>query len=195
MNNSESPKDSIQLFRLLIDNYCQTSPDIQSSADVLDKKYLKLPKYKREKDLFKWSVNVAIHAHTHKYSVYYFVEKKVAHTSHLLIHDETIDAEYHFISKYDKDMARVISHEYYMTFGWSLTFDHSDESNMARCLAPNLTPSIKFDKNRQPRMIGKINHHRVLQHPYFLPFFNTNNGTQLLLVNITGNDTCHSLGK
>lgn len=53
MNNSESPKDSIQLFGLLIDNYCQTSPDIQSSADVLDKKYLKLPKYKREKDLFK----------------------------------------------------------------------------------------------------------------------------------------------
>ena len=76
LHSGNFPKDWVKPGGLEVDNYRTTMKGMQSSEDIVKKGELKIPKHKRENDLFDRLVNVTNNARTHKCSAYCWKPKK-----------------------------------------------------------------------------------------------------------------------
>ena len=176
-----------------MDNYRTTMKGMQSSEDIVKKSELKIPKHKRENDLFDRLVNVTNHARTHKCSAYCWKPKKFSQKYDEKIHKK-ISADDRYVNKDGEECVLVEVNECRMGFGTGLKFDKSGENNLTRGIAPERILRLNFDKNGSVRYVARRNHPRVLQQPYSFPWWNANNDTQLLLVNTKGEESSKKLG-
>lgn len=176
------------------DDYPATVDGMQSSTDVLERRELKQPKFKREKDLFQRKANITNHAGTHKCSGYCArCENKV----------QLFDASKPEHGRYDpfesadgKLYVRIPSKNCRMGFGQLLEFENeSGENNLTRGKPPiRDKPKIEMDKNGQPKLNPRRNHPRVVATPYGFHFYGANNDTQFILINATSKTTFESRG-
>ena len=176
-------------------DYPPTSAGMQSSADVIAKRELKLPKFEREKHLYERHSNIINHAFTHKCSKGYCGKQKNQRQKYNpAIHKESDFGEY--LKKVNDDTVAKYWHECRMGFGELLKFEkESGENNTTRGKAPvRGAAQVEMDVNGQPKFVGKRNHPRVVQAPYGAPWFGANNDTQFMLINATSEESWTSQG-
>jgi hypothetical protein len=174
------------------DDYPITSDTMQSSKDVVEAGELKLPKFKRERNLFKRKANICNHCKMHQCSDY-CAKRKVRRVKY----DPAIHTSFdkHTI-KVGDNKVDVVTHDCRMGFGELLKFETvSGENNRTRGKPPIRDHAkIEPDDNGQPRFIGRRNHPRVLQAPYGFEFFAANNDFQILIINATSHITLAARG-
>jgi hypothetical protein len=173
--------------------YPHTTTQMQSSSDVVLKKELKQPKFRRETHLAERRSNITNHACTHKCSSYCLRTKhlsmKYCPTSHA-----EVDESKRFCSAGGVEMVKLDLEECKMRFGEPFKFDTSGENNLTRGVESNIEPSLAFDPNGMPRFVARRNHPRIIQQPYAFFFYGANNDIQILMNNATGKETLAELG-
>ena len=193
MHEGNFPADWVKPGGMEIDTYRQTCNLMLSSENVIERKELSIPKFSRERSMFKRTVNISNQCRTHRCSNYCL--REIAHSViyNANIHQNIPDNR-RFNATNGVAMIRQIVKECRMKFGDALLFDHSGENNLTRGIAPLNSCEIKFDKNHQPKFFVPRNHPRILQQPYIFHLYGANNDTQYLLVNSDGDELLVQLG-
>lgn len=188
-----APEDWVRPGGLREEGYRTTCDQMQKSTDVLDRMELKKIKASRENDLYQRQSNITNHCGTHKCSGYCLREKSFTVKYDAAIHADAKPEDRFFASDGVERVTIRIS-ECRHRFGRALKYDSSGENNLTRGIAPQMNPSLNFDKNGQPKYVARRNHPRVLQQPYSFPWYGANNDTQHILVNATSTSTLSRLG-
>lgn len=175
------------------DNYRETSDDMQTSQNILDRKELKLCKFHREDHLFERKINIDNHCRMHHCSSYCAKEKKFKQPYDEALHSN-IREDDRFEDEDGNKWAMVPIKDCRHGFGKLLTFDCSGENNLTRGIAPVREPYIEADNNGQLRLFARRNNPRLVQEPSCFPYYGANNDTQIMLINATSKSTLSELG-
>ena len=165
--------------------YRKTCSSMQSKQTVVDSGELKLPKFKREKDLFNRKVNITNQCLCHTCSSYCSVMKTVNRKYDNDKDSERGESEIRMSDKGQLFVDKTVK-ECRFKFGKMLDFDPSGEGNLTSGRCREDSPRVEPDANGMMRYIGRRNHPRTVQTPYSAHFFGANNDLQMPLINTAG---------
>jgi hypothetical protein len=177
------------------DDYPPTSDDMQSHADVIDRRELKKAKVERELHLFERGANMLNHAFTHKCSDYCSrqVKKKSKYNPN---HHKESDFDGVHLKRINDDTVEEMYRECKFGFGRQLLYEtESGENNITRGKVPlRGEVQIELDGNGHPTLRAKRNHPRILMKPVGLLHYGANNDFQIMPINSTANITWQQTG-
>jgi hypothetical protein len=164
-------------------NYRVTEDEMQSSKDVRERRELKQPKFKRERDLKERSANFCNHCGSHTCSGYCWKATPRVRPYNQQT-DLDVPAEKRFFRTVDGEQREFVRYKDLncrMHFGAKLKFDASGEGNLTGGKPRSVKPELVHDDNGLPKFTAVRNHPRILQEPYGFNWYNANNDFQFML--------------
>jgi hypothetical protein len=164
-------------------NYRGTEVEMQTSRDVRERRELKHPKFRREKNLFERSANFCNHCGSHTCSGYCW---KV--TTQVRRFNEETDSDVPAAKRFtrmkggvEQEFVKYEESDCRMHFGTKLLYDASGEGNLTGGKPRNVKGELVHDDNGLPKFNAIRNHPRILQETYGFNAYGANNDFQFML--------------